>query len=102
MPITFDTLAELKAFYREFRLIEQARRGASVGLMEVETEGEVALPRRGRPGRKPGSKAAVITTPGKRGRKPNAMTLPKPSAKRGPRAGEGETLTSKIQAAIRG
>lgn len=102
MPITFDTLAELKAFYRDFRLIEQARRGASVGLMEVETEDEVALPRRGRPGRKPGSKAAVIKTPGKRGRKPNAMTLPKAPAKRGPRAAEGETLTSKIQAAIRG
>lgn len=94
MPITFDTLAELKAFYRDFRLVEKAGKGAAV---EAE-EGEAERPRRGRP---PGKKAAQpeTRTAAKRGRKPKAVQE-KATLKRGPRAAKGETLTSKIQASI--
>lgn len=97
MPITFDTLAELKAFYRDFRLTEKMRTSAAwVGIDEEESD----RPRRGRP---PGKKNGKLTVkaPGKRGRKPSATTL-KAVSKRGPRAAQGETLTSKIQASIQG
>jgi hypothetical protein len=101
MPITFDTLAELKAFYRDFRLVEKAGKGISItGIGEGE-EGEVERPRRR--GRPPGKKAAQIAVKvaGKRGRKPKALQE-KAASKRGPRADKGETLTSKIQKSIQG
>ena len=88
MPITFDTLDELKAFYRSFRLEEKASNGngahAGSSIEQV--------PHRGKPGRKPGAKAEQA--PAKRGPKPKAAVATQKREK-------GETLTSKIQDAIR-
>ena len=90
MPITFDTLDELKAFYRTFRLEETAGNGKA--LLAAPAIEEEKIAKRGRPGRKPG-----ITV-----EKPAAKRGPKPKAKAeiAPKREKGETLTSKIQDAI--
>ncbi|HEY9745139.1 MAG TPA: hypothetical protein V6C99_02860 [Oculatellaceae cyanobacterium] len=90
MPITFDTLAELKAFYRDFALVESSRSGrkSSAGVLTEPEENE-ELPRRRR-GRPPGKKSEKA--------KSKAVTAQKKGTRS--RAAQGETLTSKIQASI--
>lgn len=85
MPITFDTLDELKAFTRNFRLEEKAN-GNGYGLLVAPAE-ERGSRRRGRPAK---TELSV-----KRGPKPKLSEVSKPKREK------GETLTSKIQDAIR-
>jgi hypothetical protein len=96
MPITFDTLDELKAFYRTFRIEEKSMNGQGRLLspaVEVERESK-----RGRPGRKPGRKILNDRPTAKRGPKPKAIVASKSTtiSKRE----KGDTLTSKIQTSI--
>lgn len=100
MPITFDTLDELKAFYRSFHL--QEKNGASVLAPGKSSNGKR--------GRKPGTKSAAKTAvkPGaKRGPKPKKVTTVKASAKKAAarpaarKIPQGDTLTSKIRETIR-
>jgi hypothetical protein len=95
MPITFDTLDELKAFYRTFRLEEKGGNGMTVHPAR-KSAGESAeeTGTRGRRGRKPGS-----ATPGKRGPKPKYAMVSKAEARKSAEP-KGETLTSKIRATI--
>lgn len=89
MPITFDTLDELKAFTRSFRLEEKAGNGKALyAALAVEER----TSQRGRPGRKPGVKIEKIA--GKRGPKPKAIKAAAPKREK------GETLTAKIQESI--
>lgn len=96
MPITFDTLDELKAFYRAFNLEENAGNGRT---HKAATTGvENGLPKKR--GRKPGVKMALVKPALKRGPKPKATSLKKavePKQKRD----KSNTLTAKIQNAIR-
>jgi len=85
MPITFDTLDELKAFTRTFRLEEKAS-GNGHALFVAPAEERVSR-RRGRPAK---TEKSV-----KRGPKPKLSTVSKPKREK------GETLTAKIQDAIR-
>jgi hypothetical protein len=96
MPITFDTLDELKAFYRAFRIEEKSGNGHSklyAPAVEVEK-----VSKRGRPGRKPGRPKLADKLTAKRGPKPKAVTASKFAAK--PKREKGDTLTSKIQESI--
>jgi len=89
MPITFDTLEELKAFTRTFRLDEKAA-NALLAAPSVQKEKTSS---NGKPGRKAALK--IEKPAAKRGPKPKASIAPKPKREK------GETLTSKIQDAIR-
>lgn len=97
MPITFDTLDELKAFYRTFRLEEKGGNGHA-RLASPAIEVEKASPK-GRPGRKPGRKQMAEKPAAKRGPKPKAVSAVKAAPK--PKREKGDTLTSKIQDSIR-
>jgi hypothetical protein len=101
MPITFDTLQELKEFYRVFKLEEKAAKGITAATLPQIREEK---PRRGRPA---GYKVATVpkTEPAKRGRKPGIQkamqekkSMEKPVKLKRDKEG---TLTSKIQATIR-
>lgn len=97
MPITFDTLDELKAFYRSFRIEEKSGNGhfrLYAPAVEVEK-----VSKRGRPGRKPGRPKLADKLAVKRGPKPRAIMAAKLTAK--PKREKGDTLTSKIQESIR-
>lgn len=89
MPITFDTLDELKAFTRSFRLEEKAGNGNGLHAAPAVEE---KISHRGRPGRKPGVK--IDQPAAKRGPKPKAV------ASAAPKREKGETLTFKIQESI--
>jgi hypothetical protein len=91
MPITFDTLDELKAFYRSFRLEEKAGNGNALHAAPAIQDDQVS--HRGRPGRKPSVKVEQPAV--KRGPKPKIQAATTPKREK------GETLTSKIQDAIR-
>jgi len=99
MPITFDTLDELKAFYRSFRLdgvAATAVKEKPVKGPKVSRKSDEEPPRKR--GRKPGSTAAAVKPAAKRGPKPKAVkevTLRKAAAPK------GDTLTSKIRETIR-
>lgn len=90
MPITFDTLEELKAFTRSFRLEEKAGNGNAL-LVAPATREKTARP--SKPSKKADVKIEKVAA--KRGPKPKATAVPKPKREK------GETLTSKIQDAIR-
>lgn len=96
MPITFDTLDELKAFYRAFSLEEKAGNGykKSVALQEPEDE----QPKKR--GRKPGVKMALVKPALKRGPKPKGVSAKKAIEPK-PKRDKSNTLTAKIQNAIR-
>jgi hypothetical protein len=116
MPITFDSLEELKAFSKAFKLTN-AR-----GVKEAGLSLEAAAPKkRGRKpkaaqatteapkkrGRKPkAAKLAEVAVKGKRGRKPGSTNkttvkgMAKSTAPKAKRVRTGETLTVKIQNAI--
>lgn len=101
MPITFDTLDELKAFYRAFSLEEKAGNGRTKASAARDTDFEDSQPKKR--GRKPGStlnKGTVISMPSKRGPKPKAGV--KKAAESKPKRDKSNTLTAKIQNAIRG
>ena len=88
MPITFDTLEELKAFYRNFRLEDKLAGGRGAGLPKLAVKS-------GR-GRKPGKIARLAKAGRKPGRPPSAVArAPKKLTQP-----KGDTLTSKIQATI--
>jgi hypothetical protein len=89
MPITFDTLEELKAFTRSFNLNEKA---AST-LLTAPSITEKQNGSNGKPGRKPGAKIEKMAATRAPKAKANMATKPKRE--------KGETLTSKIQDAIR-
>lgn len=96
MPITFDTLDELKAFYRAFHIEEKSGNGQSrhyAPTVEVEK-----VSKRGRPGRKPGRPKLADKPAAKRGPKPKLVMASKAAAK--PKREKGNTLTSKIQESI--
>jgi hypothetical protein len=99
MPITFDTLEELKAFYQAFSLNKTDTQHKQ---LDSTTEDEPEYPQPKKRGRKPGSrlnKTAVVQLPLKRGPKPaspNKADEPKP------KRDKSNTLTAKIQNAIRG
>ena len=96
MPITFDTLDELKAFYRTFRIEEKSGNGQSrlyAPAVEVERESK-----RGRPGRKPGRKSLIDKPISKRGPKPKAVVASKSTTP--VKREKGNTLTAKIQDSI--
>jgi hypothetical protein len=106
MPITFDTLEELKDFYQSFRLDENApRRGRA---LKVRTKEDKSANGRGAKyeldapksrGRKPGRKKSDADKPAaKRGAKPKSVKVTK--AKKDPNAEPKDTLTSKIRATI--
>lgn len=86
MPITFDTLDELKAFYRSFRLDETGGNGRAP---------ELTVRTQGKRGRKPGSKLTVSKPGAKRGPKPKMKVVAKKAA-----TPKGDTLTSKIRGTI--
>lgn len=93
MPITFDTLDELKAFYRAFSLEEKVGNGRSQKTAVADREEDAQPKKRGR---KPGVKNALAkSAPLKRGPKPKAAAEPKP------KRDKSNTLTAKIQNAIR-
>lgn len=101
MPITFDTLDELKAFYRNFRLTEtdqngHAKQQEAEALQEPE---EVSSPpEKKKPGRRPAAELmSVVEKPAttKRGPKPKIENAPKTKREK------GNTLTAKIQESIR-
>jgi hypothetical protein len=97
MPITFDTLDELKAFYRTFKLDEKlAEQALSVALPGLRED----KPRRGRPPAQTKKVAEKQTMPTRRGRKPGSVKAAANIAK--PKREKGDTLTSKIQDAIQG
>ncbi len=87
MPITFDTLEELKAFCRTFRLDEKAGSLSKSG-------GEESAPRRGR---KPGSSKRPVGRPPAKYKKGAAKTV----KAKVPRVPKEDTLTFKIRETIR-
>lgn len=96
MPITFDTLDELKAFYRNFRLEEKGGNGhARLVAPAVEVE---KVSKRGRPSKKAAIQKVADKPAAKRGPKPKAASALKAVK---PKREKGETLTSKIQDSIR-
>ena len=100
MPITFDTLDELKAFYRAFSL--EDKKVGSPTKTDLPSEAEAVLPKKR--GRKPGQvlkKEAVEKVPKKRGPKPQAQSAKKLALVQ-PKRDKSNTLTAKIQDAIRG
>ncbi|WP_303673964.1 hypothetical protein [Vampirovibrio chlorellavorus] len=101
MPITFDTLDELKAFYRAFSLEEQ--KTSSRSKTGLQSEPEIIQPKKR--GRKPGQtlikQAVTEKTPKKRGPKPKAPGAKKLALVK-PKRDKSNTLTAKIQDAIRG
>jgi hypothetical protein len=100
MPITFDTLDELKEFCLTFPLSGKAvTAGRPKSIPSYEPKASVAAPveikRRGRT-----PKAEVAVEAPKRGRGP-AIRTPKAAVKaEGSKRSKGETLTAQIQAAI--
>jgi hypothetical protein len=101
MPITFDTLDELKAFYRAFSL--EDKKATSKSNTDLLSEPETILPKKR--GRKPGQtlikQATVEKAPKKRGPKPKAPNAKKLALVK-PKRDKSNTLTAKIQDAIRG
>jgi BRCT domain type II-containing protein len=100
MPITFDTLEELKAFYQAFSLNET---GTSHKQSAITIEAETDQTQRLKRGKKTGSsihkEASIVKLPLKHGPKPaNANKASEPKPKRD----KSNTLTAKIQNAIRG
>jgi hypothetical protein len=89
MPITFDTLEELKAFTRSFRLDEKA----ASALLTASSTKERKNGSNDKPGRKPSIKIEKTAVKKALKAKVNATAKPKRE--------KGETLTSKIQDAIR-
>jgi hypothetical protein len=96
MPITFDTLDELKAFYRAFSLEEKAGNGRTQKASITSLEDEQPKKR----GRKPGVKMALVKPALKRGPKPKVASLKK-AAEPKQKKDKSNTLTAKIQNAIR-
>jgi hypothetical protein len=97
MPITFDTLDELKAFMNRFHLQEKQ---TGKNLSNEENVWDVQVGRKAKmskPGRR-GKMLALETevSSGKRGRKPK-LQAKAPQSKRE----RGETLTAKIQESVR-
>lgn len=100
MPITFDTLDELKAFYRAFSLEDQ--KAGSRSKLSLKSEPESILPKKR--GRKPGQplkQEPVEKIAKKRGPKPKALSAKKLALVK-PKRDKSNTLTSKIQDVIRG
>lgn len=101
MPITFDTLEELKAFYRSFRLDEGGENGQARHSSLPETEAPAA-----KPGRRSSSSAPVYKAPEKQPRIKPEPEVRKSSKSEAPpppvsRRERGDTLTARIQDAIR-
>lgn len=100
MPITFDTLDELKAFYRAFSL--EDKKAGSRSKSEFTEDAEPVLPKRR--GRKPGqtsNKAGLEKLTKKRGPKPKTENAHKVTHLK-PKRDKSNTLTAKIQDVIRG
>ena len=111
MPITFDTLEELKDFYQSFRLDENGARKAR--SLKIKQAGEKTSTGRNAKkdlqapktrGRKPGTKKTDADKPAaKRGASPKKTGI---AAKKGakaagtPRVASKDTLTAKIRATI--
>lgn len=98
MPITFDTLDELKAFYRAFSLDSEKNPSRSKLGMVTDTDTEASPAKRGR---KPGSQNGAAISPMKRGRKPGAISSTKAKPEPKQKRDKSNTLTAKIQNAIR-
>jgi hypothetical protein len=103
MPITFDTLDELKAFMNRFHLQEKQTSDKLTGKTRSNEENVGAVVRVGRKEKmtKPGRRGKMLAletevSPGKRGRKPK-LQAKAPQSKRE----RGETLTAKIQESVR-
>ncbi len=93
MPITFDTLDELKAFYRTFNLDSRADNGHN--KLSI-----VTLDEPKKRGRKPGSKNSGMAAAVKKGVKTSGTSAKKFVETKQPRD-KSNTLTAKIQGAIR-
>lgn len=107
MPITFDTLDELKEFYLAFNLQSagSAKRAKTAGFDESGNGLEEPEEKRQRRGRRPQAlKAAMEEEPKKRGRAvvvaPRQVKASVSTKLEKSRKDQGETLTSKIQNAI--
>ena len=111
MPITFDSLEELKAFSKSFKLSNErsVKESTAVGTDAPKKRGRPRLnptavvaeapKKRGRPKLNPTT--VVAEAPKKRGRKPGTLNkLPKSATPKVKRVRTGETLTVKIQSAI--
>jgi ribosomal protein S7 len=118
MPIKFDTLAELKAFYQAFTLSEKSsedlptpfenlplpkKRGRKPGAKNIVSSATDITPKKR--GRKPGTKniasGASDITPKKRGRKPGEKNIANSAIdiipkKRGPKPGAKNIVSSAI------
>lgn len=96
MPITFDTLDELQAFYRVFKLDEKTAQPLHTVSAPVKAQpvSDAPAPRRGRP---PAAQRPMPVAPAKRGPKPKMDSVVKMAA---PKRDKGSTLTAKIQNSI--
>lgn len=100
MPITFDTLDELKEFCITFPLSGKAvAPGRPKSVNTQEAKASVAAPAEvKRRGRTP--KAEVVAEAPKRGRGPAIRATKAADKAEGSKRSKGETLTAQIQAAI--
>ncbi len=104
MPITFDTLDELEAFYRTFKLEEGAAK--SIRATTPASTHTADAPRRGRPAGIVRQTESDALEPRRRGRRPGSTVAPKAVKKAtslslAPKRDKGNTLTARIQDAIR-